>query len=129
VDAVFKGEASFPPKVRWYDARQRVALKRVALWLNVPWSKVKLPHLFLSRSTTFAPWLLPSHLTPVTNIWKNNVRRTKRGAMSEMPPIFCAGSLQPRTEISVGPEDIFQDLKRRLVRFEALQARVGETLK
>lgn len=33
-------EAPFPPKVCWYDARHRVALKRVALWLNVPWSKV-----------------------------------------------------------------------------------------
>lgn len=27
-------------EVRWYDARARTALKKVALWLNVPWTKV-----------------------------------------------------------------------------------------
>ncbi|KAL0054954.1 hypothetical protein WJX82_005086 [Trebouxia sp. C0006] len=27
-------------KVRWYDARARTALKKVALWTNVPWTKM-----------------------------------------------------------------------------------------
>ena len=27
-------------EVRWYDARARTALKKVALWTNVPWTKV-----------------------------------------------------------------------------------------
>lgn len=26
---------------RWYDARARVALKRLCEWLNVPWSRVQ----------------------------------------------------------------------------------------
>ena len=29
-----------PHPPRWYDARSRVALRRVAHWLNVPWAKV-----------------------------------------------------------------------------------------
>ena len=29
-----------PRPPRWYDARSRVALRRVAHWLNVPWAKV-----------------------------------------------------------------------------------------
>ena len=28
------------PRVRWYDARVRTALRRVASWLNVPWPAV-----------------------------------------------------------------------------------------
>ena len=28
------------PRVRWYDARVRTALRRVAIWLNVPWPAV-----------------------------------------------------------------------------------------
>lgn len=28
------------PSVRWYDARARVALHRVALWLNIPDTKL-----------------------------------------------------------------------------------------
>ena len=27
-------------EVRWYDARARTALKKVALWTNVPWTKM-----------------------------------------------------------------------------------------
>lgn len=27
-------------QVCWYDARARTALKKVAMWLNVPWTKV-----------------------------------------------------------------------------------------
>ena len=27
-------------EVRWYDARARTALKKVALWTNVPWTKI-----------------------------------------------------------------------------------------
>ena len=27
-------------EVRWYDARARTALKKVAVWTNVPWSKM-----------------------------------------------------------------------------------------
>lgn len=27
-------------EVRWYDARARTALKKVAAWINVPWTKV-----------------------------------------------------------------------------------------
>ena len=28
------------PQLRWFDARGRVAMKRVAQWLNVPWQVV-----------------------------------------------------------------------------------------
>ena len=28
------------PRVRWYDARVRTALRKVASWLNVPWPAV-----------------------------------------------------------------------------------------
>lgn len=34
------GASSHPPRVRWYDARTRTALRRVAAWLNVPWATV-----------------------------------------------------------------------------------------
>lgn len=27
-------------EVRWYDARARTALKKVAVWINVPWTKM-----------------------------------------------------------------------------------------
>ncbi len=27
-------------EVRWYDARARTALKKVAVWTNVPWTKM-----------------------------------------------------------------------------------------
>ena len=27
-------------EVRWYDARARTALKKVAVWTNVPWTKI-----------------------------------------------------------------------------------------
>lgn len=36
------GAACGAPQVRWYDARARTALRRVAAWLNVPWSKARL---------------------------------------------------------------------------------------
>lgn len=35
-----RAAAKHPPRARWYDARSRIALRRVASWLNVPWPTV-----------------------------------------------------------------------------------------
>ena len=49
---------SHPPRVRWYDARARTALRRVASWLNVPWpTVVNFEHLLAYQL------LLPSGVT------------------------------------------------------------------
>eukprot|EP00884_Botryococcus_braunii_P013340 jgi/Botrbrau1/22006/Bobra.0024s0022.1 len=71
-------ETTFPPRVRWYDARQRVALKRVALWLNVPWSKVAAYEQLLAYRL-----LLPNGHQDTrvpTNAWEIGVRAAKIGA-------------------------------------------------
>ena len=39
-DAAGGKQPEHVPRVRWYDARVRTALRRVASWLNVPWPAV-----------------------------------------------------------------------------------------
>lgn len=39
--ALFLGHVVSLHRPRWYDARARIALKRLCEWLNVPWSRVQ----------------------------------------------------------------------------------------
>ena len=54
--ALRAGVMGAAPQVRWYDARARTALRRVAAWLNVPWSKARL-HAHQATSTQGPSWL------------------------------------------------------------------------
>ena len=49
------------PRVRWYDARVRTALRRVASWLNVPWPAVGNFEHLLAYQVPVSPPLSPSN--------------------------------------------------------------------
>ena len=50
-------------EVRWYDARARTALKKVALWLNVPWTKVAtFECLAAEQAQVWSHLMLPPHM-------------------------------------------------------------------
>ncbi len=49
------------PRVRWYDARVRTALRRVASWLNVPWPAVGNFEHLLAYQVPASPPLSPSN--------------------------------------------------------------------
>ena len=50
-------EAQTQPQLRWFDARGRVAIKRVAQWLNVPWQVVaKYECLLAQEAEVRATW-------------------------------------------------------------------------
>ena len=69
-----------PPRARWYDARSRIALRRVASWLNVPWPTVaNFEHLLAYQL------LLPAdepdgRKKRAATAWENSVWAAKIGA-------------------------------------------------
>ncbi|KAK9845449.1 hypothetical protein WJX81_006684, partial [Elliptochloris bilobata] len=65
------------PRVRWYDARARTALRRVAAWLNVPWTKVATFERLLAYQL-----MLPERLCAKAELtaWQRGIRAAKIGA-------------------------------------------------
>jgi len=64
-----------PPASRWYDARSRTALRRVAHWLHVPWSKAAAFERLLA--TTLAPPPPPppaAAAAPAASAWDRSVK-------------------------------------------------------
>ena len=50
------------PSVRWYDARARVALHRVAMWLNVPCNKLTTFECLLAQQAQVSTSTIEFHM-------------------------------------------------------------------
>ncbi|BDA42345.1 probable transmembrane and coiled-coil domain-containing protein 4 at C-terminar half [Coccomyxa sp. Obi] len=75
-----RAAAKHPPRARWYDARSRIALRRVASWLNVPWLTVaNFEHLLAYQ--LLLP-LEPDGQQPkrAATAWENSIWAAKIGA-------------------------------------------------
>ena len=68
-----------PPRKRWYDARQRCAIRLLASWLKVPWKMVVNFECLLVYRLLLPPEEASTvHLTP----WDHGIRAAKIGAAS-----------------------------------------------
>lgn len=67
--------------MRWYDARSRMALRRVAAWLNVPWPTVaNFEHLLAYQLLLPAQPDSPTRKTRAATAWENSIWAAKVGA-------------------------------------------------
>ena len=62
-------EAVQQPVVQWYDARARVALRRVALWLHVPAAKLAMFEAMLAQTAQVPASILPSAMYRNSTFW------------------------------------------------------------
>ncbi|KAK9909726.1 hypothetical protein WJX75_006627 [Coccomyxa subellipsoidea] len=79
--ALQKAARKHPPRARWYDARSRTALRRVASWLNVPWPTVaNFEHLLAYQLLLPADEPDGRHKKRAATAWENSVWAAKIGA-------------------------------------------------
>lgn len=79
--ALQKAARKHPPRARWYDARSRTALRRVASWLNVPWPTVaNFEHLLAYQLLLPADEPDGRHQKRAATAWENSVWAAKIGA-------------------------------------------------
>ncbi|CAL8467974.1 g7512 [Coccomyxa elongata] len=75
-----RAAAKHPPRARWYDARSRIALRRVASWLNVPWLTVANFEHLLAYQLLLPPEPDGQRRKRAATAWENSIWAAKIGA-------------------------------------------------